>query len=432
MNRLAVALAADSAVTVSRVQQNKVYNGANKVFMLSRRHPVGIMVYNNGSLMGVPWESLIKAFRDELGDQEFGQLEEYADAFLDYIESRTALFDEKAQKRYFLSMVRAEFEEIARRIRKRVHAEDRKAIANTDREAAIKQIVVDIIGKTHDDWMALERSEYVSAGTGADLASQCSPEISQLTADIFQIDGWVAQEAEVRQLRELAMAFVDKDRIAPAAHSGVVVAGFGRDDFFPVLRSIDVGEIYADQLKLANDDVVHVDDDETQSYVGVFADSDMANVFISGVSNDMERQILSSAYNMAENLTDAVAKALHADENTLSQLAVVRDDLMSDLVEDIEASKAERREFNDALVHLPKDELASVAASLVNLNSFKKRMSLSLETVGGPVDVAVISKGDGFVWIDRKHYFKAELNPHFVGNKFGSAANVGAINDRKE
>lgn len=36
------------------------------------------------------------------------------------------------------------------------------------------------------------------------------------------------------------------------------------------------------------------------------------------------------------------------------------------------------------------------------------------ESVGGPVDVALISKGDGFVWIERKHYFKPELNPRFL------------------
>ena len=43
-------------------------------------------------------------------------------------------------------------------------------------------------------------------------------------------------------------------------------------------------------------------------------------------------------------------------------------------------------------------------------------MSLERETVGGPIDVAVISKGDGFIWIERKHYFRPELNPHFFSN----------------
>jgi len=67
---------------------------------------------------------------------------------------------------------------------------------------------------------------------------------------------------------------------------------------------------------------------------------------------------------------------------------------------------------------LPKDELAAMAESLVNLTAFKRRMTDSLETVGGPIDVAVISKGDGLVWVKRKHYFPAELNQHFFSNYF--------------
>ena len=63
---------------------------------------------------------------------------------------------------------------------------------------------------------------------------------------------------------------------------------------------------------------------------------------------------------------------------------------------------------------LPKDELAAMAESLVNLTKFKRRASLQQETVGGPIDVAVITKGDGFVWVKRKHYFRAELNPRFM------------------
>ena len=63
---------------------------------------------------------------------------------------------------------------------------------------------------------------------------------------------------------------------------------------------------------------------------------------------------------------------------------------------------------------LPKSELASMAESLVNLTSLKRKVSLQAETVGGAVDVAVVSKRDGFVWIKKKHYFKDELNLHMV------------------
>jgi len=57
-----------------------------------------------------------------------------------------------------------------------------------------------------------------------------------------------------------------------------------------------------------------------------------------------------------------------------------------------------------------------MAEALVNLTAFKRHVARQAETVGGPIDVAVISSGDGFVWIKRKHYFSPELNPHFVAN----------------
>lgn len=64
--------------------------------------------------------------------------------------------------------------------------------------------------------------------------------------------------------------------------------------------------------------------------------------------------------------------------------------------------------------NLPKDELAAMAESLVNLTKFRRRVTPERETVGGPIDVAVITKGDGFVWVRRKHYFDPALNPRVV------------------
>jgi len=59
-----------------------------------------------------------------------------------------------------------------------------------------------------------------------------------------------------------------------------------------------------------------------------------------------------------------------------------------------------------------------MAESLVSLTSFKRKVTMESETVGGPIDVAVISKGDGFIWIKRKHYFKPELNPQFFASYY--------------
>ena len=68
--------------------------------------------------------------------------------------------------------------------------------------------------------------------------------------------------------------------------------------------------------------------------------------------------------------------------------------------------------------YLNKDELGVMAETLVNLVSFRKRVTLTSETVGGPIDVAVITKGDGFIWMKRKHYFDPALNHHFFKNYY--------------
>ncbi len=83
----------------------------------------------------------------------------------------------------------------------------------------------------------------------------------------------------------------------------------------------------------------------------------------------------------------------------------------------------------DAVSVLPIDELGAMAETLVNLTSFKRRVTLDAETVGGPIDVAVISKGDGLVWICRKHYFDPTLNHHFFANyfRYGSSKEQGEL-----
>ena len=63
--------------------------------------------------------------------------------------------------------------------------------------------------------------------------------------------------------------------------------------------------------------------------------------------------------------------------------------------------------------YLSKEDLADMAESLVRMTYLKRRITSEEESVGGPVDVAEITKGDGFVWLKRKHYFSAELNPHY-------------------
>ena len=69
---------------------------------------------------------------------------------------------------------------------------------------------------------------------------------------------------------------------------------------------------------------------------------------------------------------------------------------------------------------LDKEDMAELVESLISITHLNRRITMSEEGVGGPIDVAIISKGDGFVWKKRKHYFKPELNQMFFDNYFRS------------
>jgi len=81
INRSAVTLATDSAVTLTVRGNEKIYNAADKLFELSEINPIGVMIYNNLDFMGVPLEVAIKEFRRKFARASYASVFEAAAAF---------------------------------------------------------------------------------------------------------------------------------------------------------------------------------------------------------------------------------------------------------------------------------------------------------------------------------------------------------------
>ncbi len=60
------------------------------------------------------------------------------------------------------------------------------------------------------------------------------------------------------------------------------------------------------------------------------------------------------------------------------------------------------------------DEMCELAETLITLQSLKEKVTKPSASVGGPIDIAAITRGEGLIWIKRKHYFDPELNPRYV------------------
>jgi len=57
------------------------------------------------------------------------------------------------------------------------------------------------------------------------------------------------------------------------------------------------------------------------------------------------------------------------------------------------------------------DDMANMAESLISVTNLQRHFSSSDESVGGPIDVAVITRSEGFIWVKHKQWFSQELNP---------------------
>jgi hypothetical protein len=59
---------------------------------------------------------------------------------------------------------------------------------------------------------------------------------------------------------------------------------------------------------------------------------------------------------------------------------------------------------------MPVQDAIDLAQFLADTAARFTQMSLRAPTIGGPIEVATITKHEGFKWVSRKHYFSAEFN----------------------
>ena len=375
MNKLGVALAADSAVTVQTKTGQKIYNTVNKLFTLSKYEPVGIMIFGNADLMRVPWEALIKLYRTRLGPQKFRTVRDYASDFLRFLERNRLAFTAPEQQKHFCRTVEQYFETIVADINDRVRQTlaKKSPISNAD----IVKIVTDEIGSHYRIWQREKRLRLPR--------KQESLIRRRYRAELSQIAAWLFTKTRLR-----------------SDSSGIVFAGFGTRETFPSLYALRVEGLLLGKLKYIEHNSAKIDFDNEAAIIP-FAQSEMVATFIEGVDPFYQGILEAYLKRLFNDYPNVIDKMLKLPKSTRKRvLAKIRKEsrtVLADLVKDLRAYRGQKHvsRILDAVRILPKDELAAMAESLVNLTSFKRRVTMDAETVGGPIDVAVISKGDGFV-----------------------------------
>ncbi|MFW5807731.1 MAG: hypothetical protein ACOCWH_01615 [Spirochaetota bacterium] len=421
MNKNYAALAADSAVSTSFNDSKRIYPSARKLFMLSSHQPIGIMVYGKADFMEIGWEKIIKLYCDRSTCVSFPTVREYADDFLRYLEAESRYYSDDQQENYFSQTVFRFFASIRDKVWKAVDSGDGDR-GFPDRE--LSTVAESIIRECAD---SVENAE-PNPGFVHEIPEDVYIETLQkkygsVAGDTFDIlfeEIPVSRKMKKRAVNASLMLFCRQYSVMPP--SGIVFAGFGSDELFPALCSYTVEGLLEGKLKYVHETSTRVSVNRSAVIIP-FARTETVFSFMEGIDPEYLRYIqaeLRGYCGLAAKKTASVIRDRYGvSDGTLEEaiqeiLASDLEDFLSDL------SDWGHVHYTTPVLNMvdisPIDELARMAELLVGLASYKRDISSDQETVGGPVDVAVISKVDGFVWIRRKEYYDRELNRHITGN----------------
>jgi hypothetical protein len=415
MNRTAVVLAADSAVTVTSwkdgKQERRYFKGANKLYELAKSGPVGLMIYGSAGLQGVPWELPIKAFREFLAHEQFDHLATYPERFFEFVQHNDKLFSDEAKNKELVGIVGAAHFRLQLIVAKHAgyaSVEEMENVSDQEIDAALAQAEAEVDAMPLPDLFDQADIANAAAKTTAVLTTEVPASVllfSQQASRSYLIPRFIAA------LAQLAV----KEFLDYADETGVVIAGYGKEDFFPALEVYDCYGFLGDRLILRRHDP-RMMDASSPAVIQPFATTHMIDTFRMGVAPD----VLGNTYRSTTKALSDLGARVMAECAPQTPISEAR---MEELVNQAHGEHTDRwyREIRNQhvfplsnIIHsLPLPDMAALAKSLIELESLKERVTKPSESVSGPIDVAVISKHDGFVWIDRKHYFKPELNRRF-------------------
>lgn len=420
LNKHAVAIAADSAVTIGNANGRKIFNKANKVFTLSKYHPVGIMIYNSADFMGTPWETIIKMYRSQLEKKSFPSVEEYKNDFISYIRTKNFFVNEESQLIYLNNFAYTILSQIIGDITTK-----RPDLFN-DPTAEKRNEFLSLLESTLDHlittWSSTDIYQEFDSFSFEDFQTYSTSVFISLMKSIFTENGIdISSDLESKIITTVFHLLRSKQY--DQSFTGLIFTGFGEEEIYPHLVAINISLVVNGLLRFKadtnNSAAISV---HNQGAVCPFAQTDVIDTILTGIDPNLDSIYIANFTKHLKKYNDEILSRIGDSNPLLSEQ--IRNLNTNDLVNEFrEANKNLRIQkyinpLLNAVSSLSKDDLAEMAESLIYLTYLKRRITFAEESVGGPVDVAIISKGDGFVWIKRKHYFSAELNNHFFNNYF--------------
>lgn len=414
LNKRAAVMAADSAVTVNTDSGTKIYNTATKIFRLSKVHPVGVMIFDSASFMGTPWDVIFKLYRDRKGDQSFNTLEEYARNFLHFLEAEDYFSSSKSQQKYLMKEVSVYYHKVkdyaVNAFEEQLEENELTDDAADDLLRTLLKERIDMITEATDDHGVSPEFEHY---TLAHLRSFGKEALDAL-AEVCEEDGF---PADLRDAWEEGFYAYIRSRLYFSG-TGIVFAGYGSKDIYPSILTVYISGAFDRRMRYyfsLEDDSDKIDNDNSATIIP-YAQVDVMLTLMKGIHPGLRRYVESKHGESLQKAKEKMLEAMKEAGCTKKAIRQVEETDLSDIQGNYEESMDQfiQDEFIDGIVDAVNsfniEDMVNMAESLVSVTNLQRHISSSEESVGGPIDVAVITRSEGFMWVKHKHWMPQDAD----------------------
>lgn len=406
MNKTAIALAADSAVTIG--EHLAIHNSANKLFALSKVAPVGVIIYSNAEIMSVPVEIVIKQYKKDLAQKTFDTLDEYVKDFIAYLLRNKNLFRfSKNEKRY----VEDVYSDLLKGLEGDYNQMLSRKITEVDRDLSAEEIATiqrEAVDATVQYIKGLPPIPNYDVTTY--ITSNYSNDIRESISKTFP---WITGTTLTTLVAEVCTIF--NKAFFRNGVVGMAFAGYGNQDVFPKMYHIHLSGIVSNTVRYIIREQNAITEDNLAT-ISPFAQTDVMQTFLFGINDGFINALADEIPNQIHSIFHDIADESFANgkkQEVLERLANATPNVINQIIE--KAQKQYLWPITQSVATLPIEELALLAESMINITSLRRKVAIdsNIGTVGGPIDVAMITKNDGFIWMKRKHYFEQSYNPQY-------------------
>lgn len=421
LNKRGIAIAADSAATITNCKGRKVLNSETKIFRLSKKYPISVMIYGSANFMSTPWDLIIKLYCSKRGNKSRNSVKEYVDDFIDFLGDEYYFCNKEIQDYSFrhqlIDFYCSVRDSAKRKFEKEEYEKEEDEVIDTYDTLFMNELTE--VEKFCRDME--EKCPKLSDYSFKSFVLDAEKHIDYILEEGFKDEGF---QFIYRELFERAAYEWIKSTVFVGRSSGLVFCGYGENDIFPCIYPIEVAGAFDNRLRyFVNENRIYQVNHEDSAAICPYAQADVMQTFMDGISPDFREKI--------ENANKTVIDQVHNDIYKKLVDAGVDEEVLK-LVEEVSTDEIKEKFDNDlssyiqdekdagllsAVEEFNMQELASMAESLVSITNLQRHFTSSEESVGGPVDVAVITRHEGFIWVKRKMWFDSQLNRHIVSEE---------------